>query len=98
QGTGTACFWPGQSTLLARLTPAEKRHHTYSLQRISMNLGIGLGGLAGGLIATTRHPHSFTWLYVIDACTFFGFIAVLTWIREPRDGPQSVPHRATYRE
>ena len=97
-GAGTACFWPGQSTLLARLTPAEKRHHTYSLQRISMNLGIGLGGVAGGLIATTRHPHSFTWLYVIDAVTFFGYLSVLAFVQEPRDGLQSVPHRSTYRE
>jgi predicted MFS family arabinose efflux permease len=43
-GVGTACFWPGQSTLLARLTPAEDRHSAYALQRVSMNLGIGLGG------------------------------------------------------
>jgi MFS family permease len=96
-GVGTACFWPGQSTLLARLTPPDKRHHTYSLQRISMNLGIGLGGVGGGLIATTRHPHSFTWLYVIDACTFFGYIAALAWIREPREEPQH-EERASYRE
>jgi MFS family permease len=97
-GMGTACFWPGQSTLLARLTPPEKRHHTYSLQRISMNLGIGIGGVGGGLIATTAHPHSFTWLYVIDAATFFGFIAVLGAIREPRAERQAHEERASYRE
>ena len=97
-GMGTACFWPGQSTLLARLTPPEKRHHTYSLQRISMNLGIGLGGVGGGLIATTARPHSFTWLYVIDACTFFGYIAVLTSIREPAEERHEHEERASYRE
>jgi MFS family permease len=97
-GVGTACFWPGQSTLLARLTPPDKRHHTYSLQRISMNLGIGLGGVAGGLIATTSRPHSFTWLYAIDACTFFGYIGVLAWIREPRHEPEPHEERASYRE
>src|SRR5205823_5977271 len=26
EGIGTACFWPGQSTLLSRLTPPEDRH------------------------------------------------------------------------
>jgi MFS family permease len=97
-GAGTACFWPGQSTLLARLTPAEKRHQTYSLQRISMNLGIGVGGVAGGLIATTVHPHSFTWLYVLDACTFFGYIGVLAGIREPRGEQHEHEQRASYRE
>jgi hypothetical protein len=33
EGVGTACFWPGQSTLLARLTPAENRHAAFALQR-----------------------------------------------------------------
>src|SRR5881227_566581 len=56
EGAGTACFWPGQSTLLSRLTPPADRHSAYALQRVSMNLGMGLGGLTGGLIATTAHP------------------------------------------
>jgi MFS family permease len=97
-GVGTACFWPGQSTLLARLTPLAKRHNTYSLQRISMNLGIGLGGVGGGLIATTARPHSFTWLYVIDACTFFGYIAILAAVREPAEEPREHADRASYRD
>src|SRR3954452_4455831 len=52
EGAGTACFWPGQSTLLSRLTPAERTHSAFALQRISMNLGLGLGGVVGGLIAS----------------------------------------------
>lgn len=31
-GVGTACFWPGQSTPLSRLTPAEDRHAAFALQ------------------------------------------------------------------
>ncbi len=87
QGIGTACFWPGQSTLLARLADPETRHHAYALQRISMNLGIGLGGVVGGLIATTADPHSFTVLYLLDAATFLAFVVVLGFVREPRPGP-----------
>jgi predicted MFS family arabinose efflux permease len=83
EGAGTACFWPGQSTMLSRLTPAEQRHSTFALQRISMNLGLGLGGLVGGLIATTAHPSSFTTLFLLDAATFLVFIAVLSTVREP---------------
>src|SRR5919202_5375887 len=81
EGAGTACFWPGQSTLLSRLAPA-KTHTAFSLQRISMNLGLGLGGLAGGLIATTEHPSSFTLLFLLDAGTFLVFVGVLATIRE----------------
>ena len=99
QGIGTACFWPGQSTLLARLADPETRHHAYALQRISMNLGIGLGGVVGGLIATTADPHSFTVLYLLDAATFLAFVVVLGFVREPRPGP--TPHgeaKPGYRE
>src|SRR5205085_2613718 len=84
EGAGTACFWPGQSTLLSRLTPAERTHSAFALQRIGMNLGLGLGGVVGGLIASTRHPGSFTTLFLLDAATFFVFIAVLSTIRETR--------------
>jgi predicted MFS family arabinose efflux permease len=84
EGAGTACFWPGQSTLLSRLTPSTKTHSAFALQRVSMNLGLGMGGVVGGLIASTRHPGSFTTLFLLDAATFFVFIAVLSTIDEPR--------------
>ena len=84
EGVGTACFWPGQSTLLSRLTPAADRHSAFALQRVSMNLGLGLGGVIGGLIATTSHPSSFTTLFVADAVTFLVFVVVLSTIEEPR--------------
>jgi predicted MFS family arabinose efflux permease len=83
EGAGTACFWPGQSTLLTRLASAEERSSAFSVQRITMNLGLGLGGLTGGLIATTSDPGSFTRLFLLDAATFFVFVGVLSTIREP---------------
>ena len=49
-----------------------------------MNLGIGLGSLAGGLIATTSDPASFTRLFLLDAATFFVFVLVLAGVSEPR--------------
>jgi predicted MFS family arabinose efflux permease len=82
-GMGTACFWPGQSTLLSRLTPAKDRHAAFALQRVSMNLGIGIGGVVGGLIATTSDPGSFTRMFMLDAATFLVFAAVLATVREP---------------
>ena len=88
EGVGTACFWPGQSTLLSRLTPDEDRHAAFALQRISMNLGIGLGSLVGGLIATTSDPSSFTRLFLLDAATFFVFVVVLAGVHEPRGEPE----------
>jgi predicted MFS family arabinose efflux permease len=83
EGAGTACFWPGQSTLLSRLAPPADRHSAYALQRISMNLGLGLGGVVGGLLASTADPGSFTRMFLLDAATFLVFVGVLATVAEP---------------
>src|ERR1700760_810801 len=83
EGAGSAGFWPSQSTLLARLTPPERRHAAYAQQRVTMNLGIGLGGLTGGLIAHGHDPRSFTILFVVDALTFLAYVGVLFLIHDP---------------
>jgi MFS family permease len=82
-GAGNGAFWPSQSALLAGLTPQARRHGAYALQRVTRNLGIGLGGVVGGLIATTENPTSFTVLFVVDSLTFLLFIAVLPLVPEP---------------
>ena len=56
EGAGSAGFWPSQSTLISRLTPAPRRHAAFAQQRVTMNLGIGLGGLAAGWIAVVGEP------------------------------------------
>ena len=68
-GIGNGGFWPSQSSLVAGLTPVEQRHQAFAMQRVMMNLGIGLGGLAGGLIATTANPTTFQVLFLGDAAT-----------------------------
>jgi MFS family permease len=82
-GVGNAGFWPSQSALLAGLAPQARRHGAFALQRVTRNLGIGLGGLVGGLIATSSDPTSFTILFLIDAATFLLFVAVLTLVPDP---------------
>jgi predicted MFS family arabinose efflux permease len=98
-GLGNAGFWPSQSALLAGLTPPGRRHAAFALQRVSRNLGIGLGGVVGGLIATTSNPTSFTVLFLLDAATFLVFVAALAFVPEPvlpeEDGDGS-PARGRY--
>jgi MFS family permease len=83
EGAGSAGFWPSQSTLIARLTPPARRHAAYAQQRVTMNLGIGLGGLTGGLIASVAHPTSFTVLFLVDAATFLAYVGVLALVHDP---------------
>ena len=73
-GIGNGAFWPAQSTLLAGLTTRAQRTATFAMQRVVMNLGIGIGGVAGGFIAT----ESFRALFLLDALTFVAYAVVLT--------------------
>ncbi len=77
-GVGTGFFWPAQSTLLATLSPPDRRHATFAMQRVMMNLGIGLGALVGGLIANVDQPGTFVVLFLADAATFLVYLGVLT--------------------
>jgi MFS family permease len=87
-GVGSGAFWPSQGTLLSALTPPARRPAAFAQQRVTMNLGIGLGGLTGGLIASTSDPSSFTVLFLIDAATFLVFAAILA--RVPSAKPEEV--------
>jgi MFS family permease len=83
-GTGVGGFWPAQSTLITGLTPPDQRPSAFAMQRVVMNLGIGLGALTGGLIATTDSPGSFTVLFLLDAATFLVYACVmLVLVPEP---------------
>jgi MFS family permease len=83
-GIGNGGFWAAQSTLLAGLTRPDQRPAAFAMQRVVMNLGIGLGGVAGGFVATTEEPRTFVILFVGDALTFLVYLAVLTaFVPEP---------------
>jgi MFS family permease len=94
-GIGNGAFWPAQSTLIAGLTPREKRTPAFAMQRVVMNLGIGIGAMTGGLIASTAHPRSFQLLFAINAATFLVYFVVLLALvpvvppsRAAHDGPR----------
>ena len=94
-GVGNGFFWPAQSTLLAGLSPPDRRHATFAMQRVMMNLGIGVGALVGGLIASTDHPRTFTALFLLDAATFLVYLGVLLGaVPEPRRREGGEPLRA----
>jgi MFS family permease len=83
-GSGSGSFWPSQSSMLTGLTPHSARHSAFALQRLTMNLGVALGGFVGGLIASVAHPSSFTVLFLLDAVTFVGYAIVTMTLPSPR--------------
>jgi len=96
EGAGSAGFWPSQSTLLSRLTSNTRRHAAFAQQRLTMNLGIGLGGLAGGFIAHVRDPHTFTILFTLDALTFLGYVGVVFLVHDPGNERNETSTPASY--
>jgi MFS family permease len=94
-GTCSGAFWPSQSALLTGLASPVQRHNAFAVQRLTMNLGIALGGVAGGAIARVDHPRTFTVLFLLDAATFLGYALVATLLPSPR---YVGAERGTYRE
>jgi MFS family permease len=93
-GIGNGLFWPAQSTLLAGLTTRAQRSATFAMQRVVMNLGIGLGGVAGGFIAS----ESFQALFVLDALTFVAYAVVLQiFVPEPAHREERAARTGSYR-
>src|SRR6185437_4837500 len=88
-GIGNGSFWPGHATLVAGLTDRERRHSAYAMQRVLNNLGIGVGGVVGGFIATTTHPGTYELLFVIDAATFLAYLVALAFVASPPSEPRS---------
>ena len=76
-GAGSGSFWPSQSALLAGLATPQLRTGAYALQRLTMNLGIALGGVVAGLIASVAHPATFTVLFLVNCATFVVYAAVV---------------------
>jgi MFS family permease len=85
-GAGSGSFWPSQSTLLSSLSPPDRRHTAFAQQRMTMNLGIALGGLVAGAIARTDRPATFTFLFLLNTATFVVFVFVLRLLPDVRTG------------
>jgi MFS family permease len=97
-GIGNGAFWPSQSALIIGLTPPARRHASFALQRVMRNFGVGLGGVAGGLIATTSNPTSYTVLFGLDAVTFLVFVLVLSFVPDPGLSREEAERPGRYRE
>ncbi|MEV6332353.1 MFS transporter [Streptomyces sp. NPDC051909] len=77
-GGGLSIALPSQDSLLGHLIPPEQRPTAFALRFLSLNLGLGLGGLLAALAVDTRHPASFTLAYSLDGATFLLAALALT--------------------
>ena len=62
---GSGMYTPAANTVVADLAPADIRPFAYAVNYVCINLGMGLGPLIGGFLATV----SYTWIFVGDVAT-----------------------------
>jgi MFS family permease len=96
-GLANGVFWPSYHALIAAITPVDRRHAGYALQRVSTNLGFGIGGAFAGLIAVSARPGTFTVLFLVDAATYALFLALLAAVPEGRAAPERSAETPGYR-
>ena len=81
-GLGFAGLWPATHSLLSSVVGAEHRSSVFSVHYATLNLGIGIGGIAGGLLANVSSPWTFELLYALDAVSWLVFAVVLLKMRD----------------
>jgi MFS family permease len=75
-GVGNGALLPSQSTLLAALAPRTVRHRASAVSRVSANVGFGLGGAIGGVVAAYGLD-GYVALFLTNAVTYLLYVAIL---------------------
>ncbi|MDQ4125909.1 MAG: MFS transporter, partial [Actinomycetota bacterium] len=79
---GFAGLWPATHSLLSSVVGPEHRSSVFSVHYATLNLGIGIGGIAGGLLANVSNEATFELLYSLDAVSWLAFAVVLLKMRD----------------
>lgn len=74
-GFGVGLYWPAAESVAADVTTPAQRNEAFAVVRLSDNLGLGVGVVAGGaLISLTG---AYRALFAIDGLTFLLFFAII---------------------
>ncbi len=98
-GAGNGALLPAQSTLLATLARRDVRHRSGAVSRVSTNVGFGLGGALGGLVAGFG-LRGLVALFLANALTYLAYVGVLLRVvpNVPRPEPLAGGYRRVLRD
>ena len=97
-GVGNGALSPSQSALMTALAPRELRHRASAVSRVAVNVGIGLGGAIGGLVAAFG-LRGFVALLLANAATYVVYVAILVaTVREDVRVPSTGGYRRLLRD
>jgi MFS family permease len=89
-GAGNGALNPSQSALLASLARPEIRHRVTGVSRVAANLGMGLGGAIGGIVAGFGLD-GFVALFLANAASYLVFVALLLAAVREEARPEPLP-------
>jgi MFS family permease len=98
-GIGNGALQPSQSALLAALAPRELRHRVVATSRVATNVGFGLGGGIGGLVAA-HGLGGLVALFLGNATTYLLYVVVLAAAvaKEPPAEPMTGGYQRVLRD
>jgi MFS family permease len=76
-GIAFGVSWPASQSLIAGVVPRESRQRYFGVNFALLNLGIGIGGIAGGLLVDVDHTATFQAIYLGDAVSYLPALALL---------------------
>jgi MFS family permease len=76
-GGGFGMSWPAAQSLIATVVPSAIRARYFGINFSLLNLGIGIGGIIGGLVADVHHLATFQAMYVGDAVSYLPSLFLL---------------------
>jgi MFS family permease len=89
-GAGNGALLPSQSTLLASLASPQVRLRASAVSRVAGNLGMGLGGALGGLIAAYG-LRGLVVLFLANALSYVLYVMILVVVVPTDARPTPVP-------
>jgi MFS family permease len=69
-GAGLSIALPAQGSLLGHLIPSHQQRKAFALRYLSLNAGMGFGGLFATAAISVDSPHTFSMAYIADGVTF----------------------------
>ena len=95
-GVGVGSYGPSSQMLIASMIPPEGRRAAFAQNRVTSVVGLGLGGIGGGFLASGGLT-GYLLILELDAVTFFTFAAVVLLLPSGR-GATSAVARGSYLE
>ena len=69
-GASFGLAWPASQSMVATIVPSAIRPRYFGMNFALLNLGVGIGGIIGGLVADVDRPVTFQIMYLAEATSY----------------------------